>query len=133
MKKKDSISINIVQPLLDAIADIIVIDEEFSQVLPAPSEQALQGLEQSLLKEGCLDPLTVYEVPSEERFILVDGHQRYRICKKHKLKMRVRLYWFESREHIIGWISHYHISRRNLTAEQCKALQEGHEKPGTVS
>ena len=44
---------------------------------PAP----LAALKESIRKHGVLVPLTVYKLPGQERYGIVDGERRYRCCK----------------------------------------------------
>jgi hypothetical protein len=48
----------------------LCIDPEFLALIPPLSATERQGLEASILAEGCRDPLIVWE----EKNILVDGH-----------------------------------------------------------
>jgi len=36
----------------------IIVDEEFRKLIPPPMEEERFGLEEKLLREGCIDPLT---------------------------------------------------------------------------
>lgn len=62
---------------------IIVIDDEFQSLIPPLGDDELAGLEQSIKAEGCRDSLVVWNG------ILLDGHNRYAICKKHKIEFAV--------------------------------------------
>ena len=55
------------------------IDKQF-ELLVFPLEASEYSLlEQNIIKEGCRDALVVWK----EKDILLDGHNRYKICKKH--------------------------------------------------
>ncbi len=86
----------------------------------------LASLERSIVEEGCRDPVTYWEqdgVPLEES-IVVDGHQRYKICHAHRLVFPVRGRKFESRDHVIIWMRDNQIGRRNATFQQKLKLNQ---------
>jgi len=58
------------------------INSEFQSLIPALSKEEFGLLEKSILKEGCRDPLITWNG------ILIDGHNRYEICRKHKIKFQ---------------------------------------------
>lgn len=57
----------------------ITINEELRAYIDPLNEDEFADLERSLLSEGCRDTLILWGD------ILVDGHNRYRICQKHSL------------------------------------------------
>ena len=59
------------------------IDKEFMSLSVPLSEEELQSLEQSLLNEGCLEPITTWHG------YILDGHKRYSICKNNNLDYEV--------------------------------------------
>lgn len=74
---------------------MIQIDSEFKNLIPPLSSEERQGLESSLLKEGCRDALVLWGD------ILIDGHNRYEICTKHNIPYKTVQKEFESREAVI--------------------------------
>lgn len=60
----------------------LVIDKEFEELLPVLTPEEFERLEQSVLKNGMLDPIKVWEEPNTGRYIIIDGHNRYNILKK---------------------------------------------------
>jgi len=87
----------------------IQIDEEFRAVLPPLDQDERDGLEKMLLADGCRDPLVTW------RGVLVDGHNRYEICKKHGLPFDVVEKEFEDRASVRIWMRETQSSKRNLT------------------
>ena len=69
----------------------IVIDDEFQVLIPQLSVDEFKILEENIRKDGCRDPLVVWNG------ILVDGHNRYKICTKHNLEFNVVEKYFESK------------------------------------
>ena len=88
----------------------LTILDELKNLLPPLSAEECDGLEASLLQEGCLSPLLVWNN------ILVDGHYRYEICMKHKIPFVVRNIQFNSLEDAKLWAWQHQKNRRNLTS-----------------
>ena len=91
---------------------MIQIDSEFKNLIPPLSSEERQGLESSLLKEGCRDALVLWGD------ILIDGHNRYEICTKHNIPYKTVQREFGSREAVIEWIILNQFGRRNLPAHE---------------
>ena len=90
----------------------IIIDEEFKKLLPTLDIDTFLWLEQSLLTYGCQHPLVLWEG------ILIDGHNRWEIIKKHNLEYNTISLDFDSRDDVIIWIISTQVSRRNLNPLQ---------------
>ena len=86
----------------------IHIDEEFKNLIPPLTQEEETQLEESLLKDGCRDALVLWGN------ILIDGHNRYRICTKHGISFNTIEQNFESRAGAIAWIIKNQLARRNL-------------------
>ncbi|MDQ8020152.1 MAG: plasmid replication/partition related protein, partial [Bordetella sp.] len=69
-----------------------------------------EALERSLLAEGCRDALVLWGN------VLVDGHNRYGICRKHELPFQtVQNTRFRSMEDVHLWMIDQHLGRRSLS------------------
>lgn len=84
------------------------IDNEFKALIPPLTEDERNGLEQSLLNEGCRDALVLWGD------ILIDGHNRYEICTKHGIPYTTIQKEFADRDEAIQWIILNQFGRRNL-------------------
>lgn len=79
-----------------------------------------EKLENSILQYGMLDPIKIWQEPSSGDWIIIDGHNRYNILKKHDIEWH---YWqdykimgeLESREDVKQWMLEQQLGRRNLT------------------
>jgi hypothetical protein len=91
----------------------LVIDEEVRALIPPPSAEERAGLERQLLRDGCLDALAVW---AEQR-VLLDGHTRLELCRRHDLRYRTAEVSLPSREAAIAWVLARQAGRRNLTPE----------------
>lgn len=90
------------------------IDSDLKSLIPAISEAELEALEQSLTKEGCRDPLIVWL----EENTLLDGHNRYEICRRLGIEVAVLRYSMEDRLEAQIWMRRNQVARRNLTDDQ---------------
>lgn len=95
------------------------IDPELNEVLPDLDKQDYEALENSLLTDGFKGaPIMVWNN------IIVDGHNRYKICKKHNIPFEVKEIEFENKEEAIIWMIKQQMGRRNLTPMQRVELAE---------
>ena len=90
----------------------IVIDKEFQSLIPALTTDEYRGLEESILSEGCRDALVLWGDT------LIDGHNRYSICKKHDIPFKTIQREFTDRNTAIEWIILNQFGRRNLPAHE---------------
>lgn len=99
----------------------LVIDKEFEELLPVLTLDEFENLEQSILNNGLLDPIKVWEEPKTGRFIIIDGHNRYRILKKNNISLN---YWdykiiyaneLSTRDDVKRWMLEQQLGRRNLS------------------
>jgi hypothetical protein len=88
------------------------IHPELETLLPRLTEMEFAGLEESILKDGCLSPLVVWNNT------LIDGYHRYEICRIHQIPFSVKNVVFESLDDAKLWIWKHQENRRNLTAFQ---------------
>ncbi len=92
------------------------IDNEFKALIPPMQQKEYIQLEMNLLKDGCRDPVVIWNNT------IVDGHNRYQICHKHKIPFRIVDIEFESREEAKIWICANQLGRRNISAEYRRYL-----------
>jgi hypothetical protein len=100
----------------------IQIDPEFKALIPPLAPDELAQLEANILRDGCRDPLVVWDG------ILIDGHNRHEICAKHRLPFETTEIVFESRAHARIWMRHNQAGRRNLSTAWRLDLELGNKK-----
>lgn len=88
------------------------IKKKFRDLLPPLSVEECAALEASIVAEGCREPLTVWGD------VVVDGHNRLRICKKHSLPFKTRKVKFADDQGAASWIYATQEARRNWTLDQ---------------
>lgn len=91
----------------------LTIDPEFSSLIPPLADEEYAGLERSIREEGCRDALVVWKHDGQN--ILVDGHNRYRICQKYGIEFKTLERSFESRDYAIAWMCDNQLQRRNIS------------------
>jgi N6-adenosine-specific RNA methylase IME4 len=92
----------------------IHIDDDFSNLIPPLTAEELAQLEHNLIADGCREPLVVWA----QEGILLDGHNRYRVCTKHDIPFDVREISLSDRDAAMCWVIRNQFGRRNLTPYQ---------------
>ena len=88
----------------------ITVDSEFKELIPPLSFEEFTQLAENIAKDGCRDPLVIWNNT------LVDGHNRYDICNRLKLPFKTIERHFETRSDVIEWIITNQFGRRNLNS-----------------
>lgn len=88
----------------------IFIDEDFKALIPPLAPDEYSQLEANILAEGCRDALVLWHD------VLIDGHNRYEICRKHGLPFHtVQNSTIKSVDDAVLWIVRNQLGRRNIT------------------
>lgn len=99
----------------------ITIDHVFAGYIPALSEEERHQLESNIVEHcGARDPLVVWR--NADKYILLDGHNRYEICERLGLKYEVQELEFGTRDEAADWIDRNQLGRRNLSKQDYKLL-----------
>lgn len=88
--------------------DEITIDPEFSKLIKPLDEEEYKQLEENCVKYGIQDTIKTWNN------IIVDGHNRYAIAKKHNLPCKTEPMTFSDKEEVKYWIRNNQLGRRNL-------------------
>ena len=88
---------------------VLSIDPEFKTLIPPLSAEERAGLEASIVAEGCRDAIVIWNGT------IVDGHNRYEICRNHGIGFRTEAREFPAREAVILWIIENQLARRNIS------------------
>lgn len=94
----------------------LIIDKEFKSLIRPLRKQEYLQLEENILYDGCREPIITWNG------IIVDGHNRYEICRKHNIPFETKEMHFDSRLKVIAWICANQLGRRNITEETRKYL-----------
>lgn len=88
----------------------IVVNEELKAYIDPLTQEEYESLERSILAEGCRDALVLWGK------VLVDGHNRYGICRRHGLPFQtVQNTRFQSIEDVHLWMIDQHLGRRSIS------------------
>lgn len=98
------------------MATRIIIDKEFKNLIPPLRNEEYINLEESLLSEGCREPITLWNDT------IVDGHNRYEICTRLNIPFRIVHKGFSSRAEAVSWICLNQLCRRNISEEAFRYL-----------
>lgn len=92
------------------------IDAGFKWLIPPLSAIELEQLEQNIIRDGCREPICVWNNT------ILDGHNRYEICTRLQIPFMIQRIDFENREEAVAWICANQLGRRNITEETRKYL-----------
>jgi hypothetical protein len=82
---------------------------EMAELLPPLTGEQLSALEADILKNGCYSPVIV-----NEDMVVIDGHNRQRLCEQHGLPYQMAVFSFESMLEAKQWALDTQKGRRNL-------------------
>lgn len=126
MKTKNALGSTTIS--FEAIKRQIRVLDELKVFIPPPIAEEFNQLEKNILRYGCKDALVVWEtteqqlVPSSETnepaYVLVDGHNRYKICVENNLPFSIQLMPFSSLTEVKDYMIDLQLGRRNLTPQQ---------------
>ncbi len=82
---------------------------EMAELLPPLTGEQLAALEADILKNGCYSPVIV-----NEDMVVIDGHNRQRLCEQHGLPYQMAVFSFETMLEAKQWALDTQKGRRNL-------------------
>lgn len=100
----------------DSKAPELTVDREFRDLIRPLLKDEYRHLEAALLTDGCREPITVW------KGIIVDGHNRYEICRRLGIPFDIQERHFDNREEAIIWICSNQLGRRNISDEARRYL-----------
>lgn len=86
------------------------ISKSFQDLIPPLTDQEYSQLETNIRADGCRDPLVVWR----EKGVLLDGHNRLKICKKYGIKYQTTTVPIKDEISAIEWIILNQFGKRNL-------------------
>lgn len=87
----------------------ITVNPKFESLIPRLTDDEFKQLEENVLRDGIAEPLVVWNGT------LIDGHNRYKLAKKHGLDFKTREMAFDSENDAEIWIIKNQFGRRNLS------------------
>ncbi len=95
---------------------LLKIDQEFKNLIPPLTYEERELLEKNIVKEGCRDPIVVWDNT------IIDGHNRYDICNKNDLEYKISEVQLSNRNEVINWIIDNQLGKRNVPESVRKYL-----------
>ena len=96
------------------------IDPELKDLLPPLIDDEYKQLEKNIVTNGFDRNFPIMEWHG----YIVDGHNRYSICKKHNIDYVVGTLAYETKEQVMEWMLDIQLGRRNLSPIQRIAVAE---------
>ena len=87
------------------------VNATFKDLIRPLSFSELNQLEESIKKDGCISPIVIWG----SRNMIIDGHNRYDICKRNNIEYKTTAIEFSSDIDAIMWVIKNQFSRRNLS------------------
>ncbi|WP_435357967.1 hypothetical protein [Emticicia sp. SJ17W-69] len=139
-KTKQALSSNILQA--DTIRKNIIILDELRSLIPPLLEDEFKQLESNIIEYGCQSPLQLwqankkvlnlpYSKDDELAYVLIDGHNRFKICTTHHLPFEIYQLSFDSLKDAKDYMINLQLGRRNLSPTQIayfRGLRYNNEK-----
>lgn len=99
----------------------LTIDKEFEALCRPLKVHELADLEAGIIEAGkARDPIIVWANHDDT---ILDGHNRYRICKENDLPFKTESLTFADRDECLIWIAKHQLGRRNLSEEEASYLR----------
>lgn len=86
-----------------------VVLPELEQLLPPLSGEQFSSLESDILENSCYAPIIV-----NEDMVIIDGHNRFRICEEHGLPYKMLVFSFVDLLEAKQWALETQKGRRNI-------------------
>ena len=106
----NSVEIDPNRNIIPELKGELLIDEELKKLLQPLPKETYDGLEKNILEYGLLNPIITWNN------YIVDGHNRYEICKKHNIKIKTDEKKFSSKDDVKLFMIELQIRRRDTNA-----------------
>lgn len=107
--------------------NIIILPVLKDLIRPLDNDEIGQ-LKANILANGCQDSLKIWQTTqkvvnpesttNEEQFVLIDGHNRYKICTENNVSFAVSIMKFQSLDDVISWMIDLQLGRRNMSSNE---------------
>jgi hypothetical protein len=92
------------------------IAPDFDGLLPKHTAEELRQLEANILADPDHERFPPIIVWANQKNIILDGHNQFRLRTKHRLKIRFAKIDFDSRDEALAYSMQVQLGRRNLDA-----------------
>jgi hypothetical protein len=107
--------------------NIVILPVLKDLIRPLENDEIGQ-LKANILANGCQDSLKIWQTTqkvinpdsatNEEQFVLIDGHNRYKICTENNVSFAVSIMKFQSLDDVISWMIDLQLGRRNMSPNE---------------
>ena len=111
----------------------IIILDELKDLIPPLLESEFLSLKDNLQKNGCKDPLKIWQTNNpvinregdsdQAIYVLIDGHNRFQLCNELQIPFNIQIDNFESLKEVRDFMIDFQLSRRNITPQQASFLR----------
>lgn len=125
-KAKASVTNNLLND--EGIKKNIIILPVLKDLIRPLDNDEIELLKSNILTNGCQDSLKVWQttqkvinplsVTNEEQFVLIDGHNRYKICTENNVSFAVSIMKFQAIDDVISWMIDLQLGRRNMSPNE---------------
>ena len=112
----------------EGIKKNIVILPVFKDLIRPLNHDEIEQLKANILANGCQDSLKIWQttqkvinpdsITNDEQFVLIDGHNRYKICKENNISFAISIMKFQSLDDVISWMIDLQLGRRNMSPNE---------------
>ena len=102
--------------MIEKTVEKLEIKESFRSLITPLTKTEYKQLERKILRTRKCEPIVTWQ-----GFIL-EGYERYEICKKHQLPYHIDKKEFDTSHGAISWICHNQLEQENITDETRKYL-----------
>ena len=112
----------------EGIKKNIVILPILKDLIRPLEHDEIEQLKANILANGCQDSLKIWQTTqkiinpdaetNEEQFVLIDGHNRYKICTENNISFAVSIMKFQSLDDVISWMIDLQLGRRNMSPNE---------------
>lgn len=95
-------------------------DPELRDLLPPLTTEEYKQLEKNIITNGYDKNFPIMEWQG----YIVDGHNRYSICREHDIEYVVATLAYDTKEEVMEWMLDIQLGRRNLSPIQRIAIAE---------
>jgi hypothetical protein len=126
LKAQASVTNNLLND--EGIKKNILIIPKLKELIRPLDEDELEQLKLNVLSNGCQDSLKIWQTTqkainpdsetNEEQFVLIDGHNRYKICSENNIPFAISLLKFQTIDDVISWMIDLQLGRRNMSSNE---------------
>lgn len=98
----------------------LTVRKKFADALPPLNDTQFRILERSLLYQGCVSSPILYWFDGK-RNVVIDGHQRLKIARKHSLRYKTEPLVFENDQDALMWIL-FHAGSSRCSRQQQQTI-----------